>query len=157
MICEFLSSGKCCVNIPWLNWKFVYNILHVAGPSSSCSLVLYMKVVSIVLYAHNPVTSSPFRSHMPGCLSLKNTLSPTLKPGGMWFVVFCACLNPFSSKVFLAMASARQCDLRSKYPDSGSPRNCCIGLSNWWRGKLGSLPQTRKKGVSVVARCGVTW
>ena len=125
----------------------MHNVLDITGSSFSCSLVFYMKVVPIVLYTDNPVTSSPFSS----CLFLMLTLSPTLKLGGVWSVFFCACLNLFSSKVFLAMASARWCDLRSRCPDSGSPRNCCMGSGNWWRGTLGSLPQARKKGLAAVA------
>ena len=47
-------------------------------------------------------------SPLPGCLFLKNTLSPILKLDGVQVV--CACLNLFSSKDFLAMANARWCD-----------------------------------------------
>ena len=120
---------------------FMYNIIDITGSIFSCGLVFYEEMVSVVLYMDNLITSSPFLVPFARLLVfLKNTLSPTLKLGGVQFVVFCVCLNLFSSKVFLAMASARQCDLRSKCPESGSPRNHCIGSSNWWRGKYGSLP-----------------
>ena len=97
-----------------------------------------------------------FRSHLPGCLFLKNTLSSTLKLGGVWFVVFWACLNWFSSRVFLGMASPRQCNSRYRHPELESPRNCCIGSSNWWSGKIGSLPQNRKTRLySLCVACRV--
>ena len=78
-----------------------------------------------------------FRPHLLGCLLFRYTLLPILKLGGVCSVVFCACLNLFLSKVSLAIASAKWCDLRSKHPDSGSPRNCCMGSSNCWGGEIG--------------------
>ena len=134
----------------------MHNVLHIAGSSFSCSLVFYMEVVSVALYMDNPATSSPFSVPFPGYLFLKYTQSPTLKLGGLQFIVFCACLSLFSSRVLLAMVGARQCNSRSRHPDSGPHKNCYLGSCNFQRGKLGSLPQTWKKGVSVVARCGVT-
>ena len=92
-------------------------------------VVFYMEVVSFVLYADKPVTSSPFHVPLHSCLFLKYTLSPIMKLDGVQFVVFCACLNLFSSKVFLVMASNRWCDLRFRNPESGSSRNHCIGLT----------------------------
>ena len=120
-------------NIPQLDWWFVYNILHIAGSRFSCSLVFYVVVVSIALYAENSITSFPLYVQITGCLFLDNTLLPTLKLGGVQFVVFSACLNLFSSKVFLAMSSARQCDSRPRCPQLGSLRNHCIGSRNWRR------------------------
>ena len=61
MIYEFSTCAKHCVNIPQLDWQFVYNILHIAGSGFSCRLVFYVEVVSIVLYADDPVTSSPLQ------------------------------------------------------------------------------------------------
>ena len=43
------------------------------------------------------------RSHFPGVLFLKYTLSPMLNPGSALSVVFSAVRNLWSSKYFLAM------------------------------------------------------
>ena len=53
------------------------------------------------------------------------------------FVVFCAVLKWFSSRVVLAIARTRQCASKLSNPDSRSPRNHCIGSRSWCRGKLG--------------------
>ena len=95
-------------------------------------------------------------SHLPGCLFLKYTLSPILKEGGVLSMVFCAVLKQFSSKVFLAMANASLQASKFNIPESGSPKNEYIGFNNWWRDKFGSLPQTKKNGISAVAKLGVT-
>ena len=47
MIYKFFSSARHCVNIPQFDWQFMYNILHVAGSSFSCSMVFNVEVVSI--------------------------------------------------------------------------------------------------------------
>ena len=60
MIYEFSNSAKHGVNIPQFDWQFVYNILHIAGAVFSCSLAFYVDIVSVVFYADNQVTSSPF-------------------------------------------------------------------------------------------------
>ena len=80
------------------------------------------------------------RSHLPGCLFLKYTLSPILKEGGVLSMVFCAVLKWFSSKIFLAMANASLWASKFSISESGSPKNHCIGSNSWWRGKSGSLP-----------------
>ena len=80
------------------------------------------------------------RSHLPGCLFLKYTLSPILKEGGVLSMVFCAVLKQFSSNVFLAMAKASLCASRFSIPEYGSPKNHCMGSSSWCRDKFGSLP-----------------
>ena len=59
VIYKFVSSAKCHVNIPQLDLWFMYNTLHIAGSHFSCILIFYVEVVSVVLYADNPVTSSP--------------------------------------------------------------------------------------------------
>ena len=96
-----------------------------------------------------------FKSHLPGCLFLKYTQSPIWKAGLSHAIVFWAVLNLFSSNGFFAIANANLCVSRFSIPDSGSPRKCCIASSSWWRGRLGSLPYTKKNGVSAVARFGV--
>ena len=106
MIYKFPCSAIHSVNIPQLDWQLMYNILHTAGSSFSCSLVFYVEVVSVALCTEILWSAFHFRSHLPGCF-FKEPLSPTLKLVVVQFVVFCACLNLFSSKVFLAMASAR--------------------------------------------------
>ena len=60
MVYKFSMSVKHCVNIPQLNWWLMYKILHTARPSFfSCGLVFCMNVVSVVVYADDPVASSP--------------------------------------------------------------------------------------------------
>ena len=70
------------------------------------------------------------RSHLPGCLFLKYTLSLILKVGGVLSMVFCAALKQFSSRVFLAMASASLWASKISSPESGSPTNHCIGSNS---------------------------
>ena len=67
------------------------------------------------------------RSHFPGVLFLKYTLSPTLNPGSALSVVFSAVRNLWSSKYFLAMVNDSLCWLRHNNPESGSPRNLVSG------------------------------
>ena len=83
-----------------------YYILHVARLYFSCGLVsMCRKCLShsiwTILYL-----GLHLRSHLPGCLFLKYTLSPILKDGGCLSIGFCAVLKQFSSNVFLAMAKA---------------------------------------------------
>ena len=79
------------------------------------------------------------RFHLLGCLFLKYTLSPILKEGAILSMVFWAVLKQFSSNVFLVMANAGLCASRFSIPESGSPKNHCMGSSSWCRGKYGSL------------------
>ena len=112
------------------------------GPSCSIWTILYLGL--------------HLRSHLPGCLFLKYTLSPILKEDGVLSRVFCAVLKQFSSNVFLVVANASLCASKFSILESGSPKNHCMGSSSWCRGKFGSLPYTKKNGVSAVARLGVT-
>ena len=93
---------------------------------------------------------------MPGCLFLKYTLSPILKEGGVLSMVFCVVLKQFLSNVFLAMANASLWASMFNILESGSPKNHCIGSNSWLRGNFGSLPYTKKNGISAVAKLGVT-
>ena len=70
------------------------------------------------------------RSHLADCLFLKYTLSPILKEGGVLSMVFCVVLKQFSSNVFLAMANVSLCASRFSIPESGSPKNHCMGSSS---------------------------
>ena len=70
------------------------------------------------------------RSHLPGCLFLKYTLSPILKEGGVLSIVFCAVLKQFLSSAFLAMANVSWCTSRFSILESGSPKNHCMGSSS---------------------------
>ena len=70
------------------------------------------------------------RSHLPGCLFLKYTLSPILKEGGILSMVFCAVVKQFSSNFFLAIANVSLCASRFSIPESGSPKNHCMGSSS---------------------------
>ena len=96
------------------------------------------------------------RSHLLGCLFLKYTLSPILKVGGVLSMALCTALKWFLSSIFLAMASMSLWASKFSIPESGSPKNCCIGSNSWWRGNFGSLPYTKKNGISPVAKLGVT-
>ena len=70
------------------------------------------------------------RSHLPGCLFLKYTLSPILKEGGVLSMVLCAVLKQFSSSIFLAMANVSLWASMFSILESGSPKNCCIGSNS---------------------------
>ena len=70
------------------------------------------------------------RSLLPGCLFLKYTLSPILKEGGVWSMVFCAVLKQFSSKVF-AMANESLWAATFSISESWSPKNHCITSNSW--------------------------
>ena len=54
------------------------------------------------------------------------------------------------------VANASLCASRYSIPESGSPKNHCMGSSSSCSGKFGSLPYTKKNGVSAVAGLGVT-
>ena len=147
------------------NW--VSMIHNSTGGSSTTSFTLQDHVFPVAWFSMSrkcPLCSIwtilypglHLRSHLLGCLFLKYTLSPILKEGGVLFMVLCVVLKWLSSKVFLAMANASLWDSRFSIPESGSPKNHCIGSSSWWRGKFGSLPNTKKKGFSAVAKLGVT-
>ena len=71
------------------------------------------------------------RSHLPGCLFLKYTLSSILKEGGDLSMVSCAVLKHFSSKFFLAMANVSLWATKFSMPEPGSPKNHCIGSNGW--------------------------
>ena len=73
------------------------------------------------------------RSHLPGCLFLKYTLSPILKEGGCLSMVFHTVLKWFSSKVFLVIAKASLWASRLSSPEFGSPKNHCMGSRSWCR------------------------
>ena len=74
-----------------------------------------------------------FKSHLPGCLFLKYSWSPTWKAGFSCAMVFWAVLNLFSPNVFFAIANANLCVSRVSIPESGSPRKHCMGSNSWCR------------------------
>ena len=86
------------------------------------------------------------RSHLPGCLFLKYTLSPILKEGGVLSMVFCAVLKHFSSNIFLAMANASLCASRFSIPESGSPKTHCMALEADAEVNLDPFCRLRKMG-----------
>ena len=98
-----------------------------------------MKVVSIAPNANNLISRPPFQVPLSWLLVLEVN-SPILNDGGSLSVVFWVVLKQFSSRVFLAIARARQCASKLSNPESGSPRNHCTGCRSWCRGKFGSLP-----------------
>ena len=149
----------------WPNWVSIFH--NFTGGSSTTSMTLHDCIFPVAWFSmcrkclsHSIQTilypGLHLRSHFPGWLFLKYTLSPILKEGGVLSMVFCAVLKWFFSKVFLGMANVSLWGSRFSIPESGSPKNCCIGSNNWWRGKLGSLPYTEKNCISAVARLGVT-
>ena len=85
-----------------------------------------------------PYLGLHFKSHLPGCLFLKYTWSPTWKAGFFHAMVFWAVLNLSSSNVFLAIANANLCVSRFSITESGSPRKHFMGSNSWCSGRLGS-------------------
>ena len=79
-----------------------------------------------------------------------------MKVGGVLPMIFCAVLKQFLSSIFLVLANMSLWASKFSIPESGSPKNYCIGSISWWRGKFGSLLYTKKNGISAVAKLGVT-
>ena len=79
-------------------------------------------------------------SHLPGVFVFK--INSVAYVEGWWFPVHSlrAVLKWFLSNVFLAVAKASWWASRLSSPESGSPKNHCMGSRSWCRGKLGSLP-----------------
>ena len=147
------------------NWMSIFH--NSTGGSSTTSFTLQDHVFLVAWFSvcrKCPLCSIQtilypglhLRSHLLGCLFLKYTLSPILKVGGVLSMVLCAALKWFSSSIFLTVAN--MCLWASKFsiPESGSPKNHYIGSNSWWRGRFGSLPYTKKNGISTVANVGVT-
>ena len=84
-----------------------------------------LHLIRIILYP-----GLQLRSHLLDCLFLKYTLSPILKVGGVLSMVLCAALKQFLSRVFLAMANVSLWDSKFSIPESGYPKNCCIGSNS---------------------------
>ena len=110
--------GKCAgwlINFPALpNWVSIFQ--NSTGHSGTTSFMLQDHISPVAWFSmcrkcpwHSIQTilypGLHLRSHLPGCLFLKYTLSPILKEGGFLSKVFCAILKRFSSRVFLAMAN----------------------------------------------------
>ena len=124
---KFSSSAKLGIYIPKFHWWFKYCILHAARAYFSRDLVFNVQKVSTVLNLAILYLGLHLRSHLLGCLLLKYTLSPILKEGGVLSMVFCVILKWFSSNAFLAMAKASLCASRFSIPESGYPKNHCMG------------------------------
>ena len=129
-----ITLQDCIFPVAWFS-------IYMKCPSCSMWTILYLGL--------------HFKSHLPGCLFLKYTRSPTWKAGFFHAVVFWAVLNLFSSNVFFAIASTNLCVSRFSIPESGSPRKCWMGSNSWYIGRLGSLAYTKKNGVSAVAKFSV--
>ena len=154
------------MNFPALpNWVSMFH--NSTGGSSTMSFTLQDHTFPVAWFSicrkcllHSVQTilypGLHLRSHLLGCLFLKNTLSPILKVGGVLSMVLCAVLKWFSSSVFLAMANVSLWASKFRIPESGSPRNHCIGSNRGWRSNFGSLPYNKKNGISAVAKLGVT-
>ena len=125
----FSSSGKLGIYVPKFHWRFKYYILQIARSSFSSGLVFNMQKMSIMLNLDNSVSGSPLEIPLLGCFFLKYTLSPILKEGGVLSMVFCVVLKQFSSNILLAMANASLCASSFSIPESGSPKNHCMGTS----------------------------
>ena len=61
MVYEFSCSAKLGIYIPQLDWWFMYNILDITRLGLSCGLIFNMKVVSVMLYMDNLISTSPFQ------------------------------------------------------------------------------------------------
>ena len=154
------------INFPALpNWVSIFH--NSTGGSSTTSFTLQDHIFPVAWFSMCRECPScsiwtilypglHLRSHLLGCLFLKYTPSPILKVGGVLSMVLCTSLKWFSSSIFLAMARASLWASKFSIPESGSPKNHCIGSNNWCKGKFGSLPYTKKNGISAVARQGVT-
>ena len=128
------------INFPALpNWVSIF--YNSTGGSSTTSFTLQDHVIPVAWFSMCSKCLScsiqtilyqglHLRSHFPGCLFLKYTLSPLLKEGGVLSMVLCAVLKQFSSKVFLAMANVSLWASSFSIQESGSPRNHCIGSNN---------------------------
>ena len=126
------------INFPALpNWVSTFQ--NSTGGSSTMSFTLQDRTFPVAWFSmcrkcplHSIWTilypGLHLRSHFLCCLFLKYTLSPVLKEGGVLSKVFFVVLKWFSSKVFLAMANASLWASKFIIPESGSPKNCCIGL-----------------------------
>ena len=166
-LCEDRFIGW-LTNFPALpNWVSIFH--NSTGGSSTTSFTLQDRVFSSsmvfkcvgsvhhALNPNNPISRSPFKIPFAGLLVFKiNSSLLSWRKDGVLSMVLCAVLKWFSSKVFLAMANTSMWDSRFSIPESGSPKNHCIGSSSWWRGIFGSLPYTKKKGISTLAKLGVT-
>ena len=129
-----VTLQDCILPVAWF-------LLCMKCPSCSMQTILYLGL--------------HFKSHLPGCLFLKYTQSPTWKVGLFLAIVFWVAINLFSSNVFFAIGRANLCVSRFSIPESGSPRKCCMGSSSWCKARLGSLPYTKKNGDSAITRFGV--
>ena len=129
------------MNFPALpNWVSIFH--NSAGGSSTMSFTLQDQTFPVAWFSicsKDPSCSIQtilypdlhFRSHLPGCLFLKYTLSPSLKVGGILSMVLCTALKQFLSSIFLAMANMSLWASKFSIPESGSPKNCCIGSNSW--------------------------
>ena len=128
------------INFPALpNWVSIFQ--NSAGGSSTMSFTLQDCTFPVAWFSmcrkclscsvHTILYPGlHLRSHLPGCLFLKYTLFPILKEGCVWFMLFCAVLKWFSSKVFLAMANVSLWASKFIIPESGTPKNHCIGFNS---------------------------
>ena len=149
------------INFPALpNWVSIFH--NSTGGSSTTSFTLQDHIFPVAWFSlcrKCPLCSIwtilylglHLRFHLLGCLFLKYTLSPILKVDGVLSMVLCAALKWFLSSVFLAMANMSLWDSKFSIPESGSPKNWCIGSNSWWSSKFGSLSYTKRNGISAVA------
>ena len=126
------------INIPALpNCVSLFH--NSTGGSSTTSFTLQDHTFPVAWFSicrKYPSHSIPYpglylRPHLLGCLFLKYTLSPILKEDGVLSMVFCAVLKWFLSSVFLAMANMSLWASKFNIPESGSPKNHCIGSNSW--------------------------
>ena len=146
------------MNFPALpNWMSIFH--NSTGGSSTMSFTLWDHTFPVVWFSicRKCLSCSVqtfiylglhLRSHLMGCLFLKYTLLPILKVGGVLSMVLCTALKQVLSHFFLEMANVSLWASKFSIPESGSPKNHCIGSNSWWRGKFGSLPYTKKWHLS---------
>ena len=105
-----------------------------------------------MLNSNNPISRSPFKIPFARLLVLKIYSISYLE--GEWCSIhgFLCCFETIFMQCLLGNGLHESVSI----PESGSPKNHCIGSNSWWTGKFGSLSYTKKNGISAVAKLGVT-
>ena len=130
MVGKFSSSAKLGIYLPKFHWQFKDYIPHVARLYFSCGLVFNRQKMSVMHNLDNSVSGPLLEIPFAGLFVLKICPISYFKRGWCPSRVFCAVLKQFSSNVFLEMANVSQCTSRFSIPESGSPKNCCMGSSS---------------------------
>ena len=119
------GSAKLGVDIPELDRGFQNDVCDITGLCFSCGLVFDVDVMSVELYTNNLISGSPLQIPFAWLFVFEVYTVSNLKG---WVG---SGSSLFSSSVFLAIASASLCVSKCNFPESGSPRKCCIGSRSW--------------------------